>query len=106
MVNQEWENGDGDRGSKNENGARNIIGWGAAGSGGGDRVEYQAGNRFLENRIEREWLSTKEAAHYLRLSENALRIMVCRGQIRFHKFGRRLRFQLSDCQALFQTGGV
>lgn len=106
MVNQDWGNGDGDREGKNENSAGKIIGWGTVGSVGGNRVEYRAGNLFFENRVEREWLSTKEAAHYLRLSENALRIMVHRNQIRFHKFGRRLRFQLSDCQALFQTGGV
>ena len=61
---------------------------------------------IFDNRIEREWLSTKDAAHYLRLSENALRIMVHRGQVRFHKFGRRLRFRLSDCQALFQKEGA
>jgi excisionase family DNA binding protein len=102
MANQEWGKGDG--GSKN--GAGKIDGCGMAGSAGGDRVEYRAGNLFFENRVEREWLSTKEAAHFLRLSENALRIMVHRNQIRFHKFGRRLRFQLSDCQALFQKGGV
>jgi excisionase family DNA binding protein len=52
------------------------------------------------NRIEREWLSTEEAAQYLSISENALRIMVHRGQIRVFKVGRRLRFQLKDCKAL------
>jgi len=83
-----------------------LDGSGAAGEESGDRVRYQAGNLISENRVEREWLSTKEAAHYLRLSENALRIMVCRDQIRSHKIGRRLRFQLSDCQALFQKGGA
>ncbi|MBC7385755.1 MAG: helix-turn-helix domain-containing protein [Cryobacterium sp.] len=77
-----------------------------AGREWGDQIEYRAGNQFLENRIEREWLSTKEAAHYLRLSENALRIMVHRGQVRTHRFGRRLRFQLSDCQALFRKEGT
>lgn len=64
------------------------------------------GNKFFENRIEREWLSTEEAAHYLRLSENALRIMVCRGQIPVGRFGRRLRFSVRDCRALIHKGGV
>lgn len=58
------------------------------------------------NRIEREWLSTEEAAQYLSISENALRIMVHRGQIRVFKVGRRLRFQLKDCKALFVKKGA
>lgn len=61
---------------------------------------------FSENRILREWLSTEEAAFFLSISANALRIMVHRGQIRAYKFGRRLRFKLQDCQALFQPKGV
>lgn len=61
---------------------------------------------FSENRILREWLSTEEAAFFLSISANALRIMVHRGQIRAYKFGRRLRFKLQDCQALFQPRGV
>ena len=65
-----------------------------------------AGQRFFENRIEREWLSTKEAAHYLRLSENALRIMVHREQVKAFRFGRRLRFRLKDCEALFERKGA
>ncbi len=51
---------------------------------------------FFENQIVIEWLSTFEAAKYLSISENALRICVHRGQIEAHKFGRRLRFRLSD----------
>ena len=41
---------------------------------------------FFENRDD-EWLSTIEASKYLRVSENALRIMVHRGQIQSYKFG-------------------
>ena len=61
---------------------------------------------LFENRIEREWLSTKEAAHYLCVSENALRIMVHRGQITVFKFGRRLRFKLEDCRSLVLQKGA
>ena len=56
---------------------------------------------LFDNRIEREWLSTEEAAQYLSITENALRIMVYRGQIQSYKFGRRLRFKLKDCKALY-----
>lgn len=58
------------------------------------------------NKIEREWFSTEEAAQYLSISENALRIMVHRGQIQAFKVGRRLRFNLKDCKALFVKKGA
>ena len=61
---------------------------------------------LFENRIEREWLTTKEAAHFLAISENALRIMVHRDQIKVYKFGRRLRFKLKDCQCLVSLKGA
>jgi len=61
---------------------------------------------FFEKQIEHKWLSTKEAAAYLALSENALRIMVHRQLIPSYKFRSRLRFKLSDCQALFKTKGA
>lgn len=62
--------------------------------------------QFFENRIEREWLSTEEAAHFLSVSSNALRIMVYRSQIPAYKFGRRLRFRVRDCRALFERKGA
>ena len=61
---------------------------------------------FFENRIASKWLTTKEASFILGVSENAVRIMVHRGQISSFKFGRRLRFCLSDCEALFTKKGA
>ena len=58
------------------------------------------GSTFFEN-FDREWLSTVEAASFLSISQNALRIMVHRDQIRAYKFGRRLRFKIQDCKNLF-----
>ncbi|MFN7903556.1 MAG: helix-turn-helix domain-containing protein [Pseudobdellovibrionaceae bacterium] len=55
---------------------------------------------IIENRIACEWLSSFEASSYLGSSENALRIMVYRRQVKFAKFGRRLRFRFSDLQLL------
>jgi len=43
-----------------------------------------------------KWFDTDEAANYLRLSPNALRIMVHKAKIRSYKIGRRLRFKKSD----------
>lgn len=61
---------------------------------------------IFDKKREDQWLSTQEAARYLCVSENALRIMVHRGQIMAFKLGRRLRFRVSDCQALFQRKGA
>lgn len=53
-----------------------------------------------------KWITTKEAAIFLGISENALRIMVCRRQIVFYKFGRRLRFNVNDLASFFTLQGV
>jgi len=61
---------------------------------------------FFENIVRKEseygdfWLTTPEAARFLKLSPNALRIAVHRGQVRAYKFGRRLRFRLSELSVL------
>lgn len=55
---------------------------------------------FFENRASEKWLSTKEAAEFLSLTPNALRILVHRRQVKFYKFGSRLRFRLKDLEGL------
>jgi excisionase family DNA binding protein len=69
-------------------------------------IEYKKNVLFFENRVEREWLGTLEAASFLGVSENALRIMVYRGQIPVYKFGRRLRFRACDLRSLFTKKGA
>jgi len=61
---------------------------------------------LFENRIVCEWLSSAQAAFYLGISENALRIMVYRRQVKFSKLRRRLRFHINDLQSLFLKEGV
>jgi len=39
-----------------------------------------------------KWLTTKEAAKYLRVSVSSIKMMVYRGTIRVRKLGRRNRF--------------
>ncbi|RYZ68967.1 MAG: DNA-binding protein, partial [Proteobacteria bacterium] len=46
---------------------------------------------------------TDEAARYLGVSANALRIMVHREQVRTHRLGRRLRFKVSDLKVLISS---
>lgn len=50
------------------------------------------------------WLSTKEAARFLGISPNALRILVCRGSVNFFKMGTRLKFSKSDLLSLLKKG--
>lgn len=50
------------------------------------------------------WLSTKEASHFLGITPNALRILVCRGRVRFFKMGSRLKFSKSDLLILLKKG--
>ena len=49
-----------------------------------------------------KWYTTKEAASYLRISPNALRIMVHRGKVRAYKLGTRLRFKINDLDFLIK----
>jgi excisionase family DNA binding protein len=60
---------------------------------------------FFDSQIANEWFTTKEAAKYLAISENAMRIMVHRGKVRSHKLGSRLRFHLSDLRNTFVPYG-
>lgn len=64
-----------------------------------------AANELLisENRIVCEWLTSKEAARYLGITPNALRIWVCRGKVKSYKLGRFLRFRITDLSVLLQA---
>ena len=57
------------------------------------------------NRINK-LLSTKEASGILGVSENALRILVCRKKIKAHKLGSRLKFKFSDLMNCLQKKEV
>ena len=61
-------------------------------------------NPFFENQEVGKWLTSQEAARALGVSPNALRIMVCRGQVKFFKLHGRLRFRASDLMALLRKG--
>ncbi len=65
--------------------------------------------KFFENEIARErevslfksrWLTTSEAAQYLRISISSLKTMIYRGQVRVHKLGRRNRFLTEELERL------
>lgn len=76
-----------------------------------NKADDKKSDQFFENKIERNqnadektrWLDTDEAAEFLRLTPNALRILVHRAQVKYFKFGRRLRFRQCDLISLFQS---
>lgn len=55
---------------------------------------------FFDNLI---WLTTDEAAKYIRKSSNALRIAVHKGHIHARKFRRRLYFKKSELDLMLDT---
>ncbi len=62
-------------------------------------AEYE--NKFFENLVESDVLLTAvEAAFYLRMTVNALRIATCRGLVPVHKIGRRSRYKLHELAQL------
>ena len=56
--------------------------------------------KFFDNLI---WLTTEEAAQYLRKSVNAIRILVFRKVLRARKFRRRLYFRKSELEAVIEA---
>jgi excisionase family DNA binding protein len=63
------------------------------------------GDSFFENlAVKKTWLSTIDASKILGISPNALRILVCRGKVKFYKFGKRLRFRIEDIECLLKKG--
>lgn len=66
-----------------------------------NKNELVEGSSLFENKIVPEYVSTEVAAQVLGISENALRIKVCRGQIPCYRLGRSLRFKLSEINRLF-----
>ncbi|HLE12968.1 MAG: hypothetical protein A2485_12355 [Bdellovibrionales bacterium RIFOXYC12_FULL_39_17] len=65
-----------------------------------ETYESKDSGKIFNNQIDGEWLSTKLAASYLKITPNALRIMVCRGKIVAYRLGNRLRFKLIDLRNL------
>ena len=58
-------------------------------------------NKLFDNLI---WLNSKEAAEYLRISDNNRRVKVSRGEIPVHgRLGRSLRFRRDELDNLLET---
>lgn len=66
------------------------------------KLNLSENNLLFDNQIVPELIPTRLAANILGISENALRIKVCRGLVPAYKFGRNLRFRVSEITSLFQ----
>ena len=53
-------------------------------------------NNDCSLKIEEEWLTTEQAAAYLKLSVPSLQNMASNGHIPYHKLGRRNRYSLAE----------
>jgi excisionase family DNA binding protein len=64
--------------------------------------------KFFEKKIvSSNWLTTKEAAEYLRTSPNQIRNWVYQGKVKHYKlFNKSLRFKLNELDLLHQGGQV
>jgi len=49
------------------------------------------------------WLTTNEAAEYLRTTPNNVRVMICRGRLKPYKLGNRNRFKRSELDDLIES---
>jgi excisionase family DNA binding protein len=63
-------------------------------------------NQLFDSTNSKEWMTAHEAADFLGVTTNALRIRVHRGQITAYKLGpRMLRFRRRDLQKAFTYKG-
>ena len=51
-------------------------------------------------KIEEEWVDSKTAARYLKISDRTLYNLTSNGKIVYYKFGRRNRYRLSELKKL------
>lgn len=57
-------------------------------------------NSIDRDDVEKEWMSSEEAAAYLRISTSTLRNLTSGGKIPFHKLVRRNRYRTSELRDL------
>ena len=61
---------------------------------------FAASEQLFDNLV---WMTSEEAAKYLRKTIGALRTAVCRGQIRARKWRRRLFFKRSELDRMLES---
>ena len=53
-----------------------------------------------------KWMTSKEAAFYLRVSVGQIRNMVWRGQVKYYRIRNRLRFLRSDLDHILKPSAL
>lgn len=62
--------------------------------------KVDAKHAFFENSI---WMTVKDTARYLSRTENAIRILMCRGILKVYHMGRRVYLKRSEIDALIES---
>jgi len=69
-----------------------------------ENEKFKSQTGLIDNKL--EWLTSREAALFLRVSRGQLRNMVWRRQVKFYKLGRKLRFSRRDIEKLLRPAGM
>lgn len=69
-----------------------------------ENEKFKSQAAFIDMKL--EWLTSREAALFLRVSVGQLRNMVWRRQVKFYKLGRKLRFSRRDIEKLLRPAGM
>jgi len=69
-----------------------------------ENEKFKSQTGLIDNKL--EWLTSREAALFLRVSVGQLRNMVWRRQVKFYKLGRKLRFSRRDIEKLLRPAGM
>lgn len=98
MRSQEYRDMDWGKGKEREKTEEGI----AIGNAGEKRENdiFSESRKFFENQADIRWLTTKEAAEFLRISSKSLLNLTSNGRVRYYKFGRSNRFLLRDLHQL------
>lgn len=59
--------------------------------------------KIFENLI---WMTVKDTAKYLSRTENAVRILICRGMLRVYRLGRRVYLNRTEIDTLINSSAT
>lgn len=65
-----------------------------------ESASFSGRETFFDNLV---WMTSEEAAKYLRKSVGAVRTAVCRGQLRARKWRRRLYFKRIELEKMLEA---
>ncbi|MEZ4814401.1 MAG: helix-turn-helix domain-containing protein [Bdellovibrionota bacterium] len=67
-----------------------------------DNIEAKSSNKKLDVIFDSKWMTSEEAANYLRVSVGQLRNLVYAAKVKSYRFGHRLRFLRTDLDSLLK----